>query len=167
MNICAIFGDFGPLWSLPFLCFADRLAGMGYTVTKWAPDHPQPIVEHIARLKANEKLALIGYSWGGNCVSWVAAAVPHRPISLAVSYDATRNSFLTPLGGNVHRAISYVSISNIGASAFFGKARFTANQMGPEIEVHDVDEDHLGVQGDENLHKITIAALKVATARGI
>jgi hypothetical protein len=166
MNVCFIYGDFGPFFSLGFAVFAGQVEQLGYKVKKfWWPRDPLPIDKYITTNFPTGPLALIGYSLGGNTVSLVAAGLAPRPIALAVSYDATRNAYLVPLGGNVRRAISYVSTSNIGSSFFFGRARFSPGPGGPEIEVHTVDEDHIGVQGDESLHKITLAALAAAEGK--
>jgi hypothetical protein len=99
-------------------------------------------------------VALIGYSLGANCTSWVAET--GVPIDLLVAYDPS-NGILwwrakppAPIGANVERAYCY----QMTGPEIAGGARMTGN-----VVTVETFGPHLAVQWDERLHAITLRAL--------
>lgn len=55
---------------------------------------------------------IIGYSMGGNAATWILGGVQgvpgvHHPVALAVFMDPTTYSVVTPLTGNIQRAVLF------------------------------------------------------------
>lgn len=158
MKVFVIYGQGGVTFSYGMYQLCTRLNVQGYdAVTReWA--FPQAIVNEVDAQPASTKVALIGYSLGANCATWIASGLAgacrgvRRGINLLVAYDPTRQSPLSLLDFNVKRAICFY---NRGAFPFGG-----AKLEGPTVEIVEIATFHLAVSHDERLHQITIDALE-------
>lgn len=159
IHTCMVYGQGGIIFSYGFKRFGYQLASLGYQVTWWMPRKPHLLVDYVDHfIPAEDKVALIGYSLGGNSTAWAAQQIK-REIALIVAYDPTVNGpHLSNyvLGKHVERAICYRQVGHLITSAWFGRGCLVGNQ----VEVVDVHEDHLLVQSDPRLHEMTIQALK-------
>ena len=144
--------------SLGFINFGERLRKLGYDMIDsfgWA--YPHEIVQNIKEIQKrgpHPPIALIGFSLGANCTSWVADS--GVPIDLLVAYDPS-DGFLwwrakppSPIGGNVRKAICYQQTG----PEMVGGAKMTGN-----VTIVETVSPHMLVQSDERLHEITLRAL--------
>jgi hypothetical protein len=162
MKIFIIYGQggFATSWGMKTVLGA-KLAGSGRTISYWNWNQTKPLVDAIDAVPESEKVAVIGYSLGANDVTWVACGYPgvtngvRRPIDLAVGYDPTVNSRITPLDSIVKRAICFQQTGFLFTSMFFGRAVWT----GPQVEVKQFALDHLLVPLNSALHNVTIEAV--------
>jgi hypothetical protein len=107
-----------------------------------------------ARPSKDTRVAVVGYSGGGSRASWLANSILHKPIDLIVTYDPSPKWQMQNLPPNVKKAITY---ENDTPFVFgLGGGQLT----GPNVERFQVAEEHLVVQFDERLHKITLQAIE-------
>lgn len=159
MKIWMIDGHGGLITSLGWRAYGRKLVGLGFDVSYgWWSRGVGDIARDINSHKV-DKVAILGYSLGGNCATWVANML-QRDISLIVAYDPTVNAPLYPLGPNVKRALSYHQCSRFLTSALFGGAVMESKPDGPKVEVTNVWSDHLLLQFNSKLHNKTTEALE-------
>lgn len=163
MHIWVIDGQGGLITNLGWRSFARYLIEQGYNVTyALQPRLPQAIADDITAYwhkGVGNKVVILGYSLGGNSVSWVAEALADVPIDLVVAYDPTLNAPRFPLGKNVKRALSYHNCSRLGTSLLFGGAVLTSTPGGPPIEITNIWNEHLLLQWNSALHRKTLDAI--------
>jgi thioesterase domain-containing protein len=159
VRVFMIDGQFGFVFSMGWRAYGRQLRELGYELSNHNPVYVlQEVVPALEALPAEQRVALLGYSLGGNAVSWIANAVS-RQIDLAVAFDPTVRSYFNPLGPHVRRAISMQQTGYWGTSLGFGRGVLTRADDGPEIEVHKTVEDHLAVQSNPELQAIATQAL--------
>jgi len=141
-------GGKGPL-SAGFILFRNRLTGLGYDVVdSFLWKHPDAIIEDIHNLPKKTKVALLGYSMGANCTTWVASA--GQKIDLICAYDPSVWSYVNPIEKNVKRTICYSQNYDL-----FGRVKLE----GYNVENIITAIPHIGISYAENLHKISLEAL--------
>ncbi len=151
-RVYVIYGQGGALTSMGMKRLASRLAQLpGLTVSSHDWKHPGVIVNSIRRLPKGEPVILIGYSLGANATTWISNAIPRREIALAVAYDPSIYSKILPAGRNVRKLILY---HNNGRSVL-GHARIP----GPQVETFEINQGHLSVDFNRQLHANTIGAI--------
>lgn len=155
----------GPVTSEGLIYLGNQLAtipGVSVTMRDWG-DYVQ-----LAPLIADEhdrgiKTAVIGYSGGGSRATWLANTPSNKiwlPIDLIVGYDPSPSWQMTPLHANVGKAICYYNETPLMLG--LGGGKFTAApQWGCKtILTRQVSEQHLLVQGNQELHVATIQSVK-------
>src|SRR5258706_1198500 len=151
-RVYVIYGQGGALTSMGMVRLASRLSNMpGLTVTTNSWKYPGIITTDIQHQPPDVPIILLGYSLGANATTWGSNAVPHREIALAVAYDPSVYSTVTPASPNIKRMLLY---HNNGRSVL-GHARIP----GPQVETTEIDDWHLMVDWDQVLHSLTIAAI--------
>jgi hypothetical protein len=96
---------------------------------------------------------VVGYSGGGSRATWLANSVLHKPIDLMVTYDPSPSWQMQNLPPNVKKAITYqnqVPFFSLGGGVL----------TGPNVTRLLIAEQHLVVQFDERLHRITLQAIE-------
>ena len=165
VRVFMIDGQFGFVFSMGWRAYGRELERLGYEISNHNPVYVlREVVPLIEALPPEQKLALGGYSLGGNAVSWIANAV-RRPIDLVFAFDATVRSYFDPLKSNVKRAICMQQTGYWGTSLGFGRGVLTRADDGPEIEIHKTVEDHLAVQSNPELQAISTQALRELSAQ--
>ena len=163
VSIFLIYGWFGRISSGGFHSFGKQLEGLGYDVVFCADNtHPDLIAAQIASLQKTRKVALIGYSVGANCCAWVQRLTGDRTIDLIVGYDPTRRGpplSNYPIGANVKRCIQYRNTGRLFTNVLFGGGTYVPAKSGPVIETRNIAQEHLLVQNNSDLHRLTIQAL--------
>jgi hypothetical protein len=152
-RVYVIFGQGGTLTSTGMTRLVARLSEIrGLTVSShdWFKG-PNVIVNSIRKLPKGEPVILIGYSLGANATTWISHALPNREIALAIAYDPSIHSEVLPADGNVRRMLLY---HNNGLS-LWGHARIP----GPQVETIEINEGHLSVDSDQQLHVRTLEAV--------
>lgn len=152
-----LFGPDGAADSRGMIALGKQLAQFAPVTTMYWSDYARAIAA-IKSAPAEDVVILIGYSGGGSRVTWVAGAVAPRPIKLLVAYDPSPSWQMTPLKGNVERALCYHN----DAPMMFGLGG--AELAGKQVENVEIAEQHLAVQFDQALHARTIEAVKEAAA---
>lgn len=154
-RIFVLMGQGGHLTSAGMAGLAGRLAELGSTsLSAWNDNAVLPAI-----VKSTGPVAVIGYSLGANQLGWISQHVK-RPIDLGVAYDP---SWLSPMverwgGKYVQRAPNFkrlIAYRNVGAWVWGG-----STYIGKNVEEYEVSDFHLGIQFNEQLHKITIEAVK-------
>jgi hypothetical protein len=112
---------------------------------------PNFIVNSIRQLPTDEPVILIGYSLGANATTRISHALPNREIALAIAYDPSIHSEVFPADGNVRRVLLY---HNNGLS-LWGHARIP----GPQVETTEINQGHLSVDSNQQLHARTLEAV--------
>jgi hypothetical protein len=152
-RVYVIFGQGGALTSSGMTQLAARLSEIrGLTVSShdWFKG-PNTIVNSIRQLPTDEPVILIGYSLGANATTWISNALPNRKIALAIAYDPSIHSKVLPADGNVRRMLLYHNNS----FSLWGHARIP----GPQVETTEINEGHLSVDSDQQLHARTLEAV--------
>jgi hypothetical protein len=106
-----------------------------------------------ARPSDDARVAVVGYSGGGSRATWLANSVLHKPIDLMVTYDPSPSWQMQNLPPNVKKAITYqnqVPFFSLGGGVL----------TGPNVTRMLIAEQHLLVQFDERLHRITLRAIE-------
>lgn len=155
-RIYVLYGQYGILTSYGMYLLAQRLGQFGTVSThSW---NDSSIINSASDL--NSRLALIGYSLGGNATAWAAQHID-RPVDLIVAYDPSRNSplvrisdgeYIQTVSGNVKRALCYYN----PYVWLFGGSRLA----GSMVETVTVNLPHLSVCHSEDLHARTIQAIR-------
>ena len=161
LKVWMLDGQGGWLFSQGWRAFGRDLISRGFAVSAgWSAKYPVDIALDISRSGA-DKVAVLGYSLGGNGATWVAdRSELHQNIDLLVAYDPTLNAPMKPLKRNVKRAICYRQTSYLGTSLLFGRAVLENAPGGPLPEIYNISTDHLLVQFRSDLHARTITALE-------
>ena len=152
-RVYVIYGQGGALTSSGMTQLAARLSEIrGLTVSShdWF-NGPNVIVNNIRQLPTDEPVILIGYSLGANATTWISNALPNREIALAIAYDPSIHSKVLPADGNVRRMLLYHNNS----FSLWGHARI----RGPQVETTEINEGHLSVDSDQQLHARTLEAV--------
>jgi len=152
-RVYVIYGQGGALTSSGMTQLAARLSEIrGLTVSShdWF-NGPNVIVNNIRQLPTDEPVILIGYSLGANATTWISNALPNREIALAVAYDPSIHSKVSPADGNVRRMLLYHNNS----FSLWGHALIP----GPQVETIEINEGHLSVDSDQQLHARTLEAV--------
>lgn len=144
-----IFGGDGPWTSAGMDALARRIPGA--SVYNWSDLFTRvlPVVQAVPKAT---KLAVIGYSGGGSRGTWIGYYAD-RPIDLLVGYDPSPASECRPLR-RVAKAICYHNKQTF--LWMLGAGRY----VGANVTTYEISENHLAVQNDERLHRITLDALK-------
>ena len=154
-NVFIMFGQGGVITSPGIRALGKRIRDAGHEIAFYGSRRPDLVEADIRQLDASAKIAIIGYSLGGNYAAWAADAVYPRAIDLVVAYDPTVNAPIKPLRENVKRALCFRQTGYLLTSALFGRGVL----VGPQVEVINATNDHLLVQFDEALHRRTLAAI--------
>jgi hypothetical protein len=178
MHVYVFSGQGGLLFSAGFKSFEQTLQRAGYETSWWTDSHPQAAINHMTLQPKDKLLACVGYSLGVNRLTWALGGYndgrgnkfygmdqlhPTRMFELVVAYDGTVNALMSPIYGNVRRAICYHQTARWFPTSFgFGRAALSSAPGGPPIEIHQVRMDHLYVQSSPRLHAITLEALNQA-----
>jgi len=152
-RVYVIYGQGGALTSSGMTQLAARLSEIrGLTVSShdWF-NGPNFIVNSIRQLPTDEPVILIGYSLGANATTRISRALPNREIALAIAYDPSIHSEVFPADGNVRRMLLYHNNS----LSLWGHARIP----GPQVEATEINEGHLSVDSDQQLHARTLEAV--------
>ena len=155
-QIRIVYGQGGKSFlSYGMIRFNDRLHSMGFTVNDdilWSDPHA--IAEQLNKLDKDTKIILIGYSLGGNALTWVQSPEwgLERDIDLLIAYDPTWLSKLNPITERVKKTICYSAIGLNPA----GHGVIT----GHNVETVKIFADHILVDYAEVLHKRTIEEIK-------
>src|SRR6516165_1758729 len=104
--------------------------------------------------RKNAKVAVVGYSGGGSRATWLANSVLNKDIDLIVTYDPSPKWQMQNLPPNVKKAITFEN--QIPFIFGLGGGELT----GPNVKHYLIQEEHLLVQFDERLHKITVDAIE-------
>jgi hypothetical protein len=112
---------------------------------------PNTIVNSIRQLPPDEPVILIGYSLGANATTRISHALPNREIALAIAYDPSIHSEVFPADGNVRRVLLYHNNS----LSLWGHARIP----GPQVETTEINQGHLSVDSNQQLHARTLEAV--------
>jgi hypothetical protein len=99
-------------------------------------------------------VAVVGYSGGGSRATWLANSVLHKDIDLIVTYDPSPKWQMQNLPPNVKKAITFEN--QVPFIFGLGGGELT----GPNVKHYLIQEEHLLVQFDERLHKITLDAIE-------
>jgi hypothetical protein len=152
-RVYVIYGQGGALTSSGMTQLAARLSEIrGLTVSShdWFKG-PNTIVNSIRQLPPDEPVILIGYSLGANATTWISNALPNREIALAIAYDPSIHSKVLPADGNVRRMLLYHNNS----LSLWGHARIP----GPQVETIEINQGHLSVDSNQQLHARTLEAV--------
>ena len=152
-RVYVISGQGGALTSSGMTQLAARLSEIrGLTVSShdWF-EGPNIIVNSIRKLPKDEPVILIGYSLGANATTRISHALPNREIALAIAYDPSIHSEVFPADGNVRRMLLYHNNS----LSLWGHARIP----GPQVETTEINQGHLSVDSDQQLHARTLEAV--------
>jgi hypothetical protein len=152
-RVYVIFGQGGALTSTGMTRLAARLSEIrGLTVSShdWFKG-PNIIVNSIRQLPKGEPVILIGYSLGANATTRISHALPNREIALAIAHDPSIHSEVFPADGNVRRMLLYHNNS----LSLWGHARIP----GLQVETTEINEAHLSVDSDQQLHARTLEAV--------
>src|SRR5262245_24870428 len=107
-KVYCFLGDGGYMFSLGFSQLADRLAGLGCDVQKFA-DSGRDVNRVAADIaKHNRPIIFMGYSLGANGCAWNAQT--ERQIDLLIGVDPTRNGPSLknyPISDNVKRCTQF------------------------------------------------------------
>lgn len=146
-----LLGQGGYLTSPGMVSLAARLPNA--SVHSW---DDSSVLHEINQTKA--KVAVVGYSLGANQLGWLSASTA-KTIELGVAYDPSRLSPLVKLiGGKYAQTASrfnrLLCFRNVGAWVFGG-----STYTGKNVEEITVNNFHLGIQFNEELHAKTIAAV--------
>jgi pimeloyl-ACP methyl ester carboxylesterase len=158
-RVYVIFGQGGSLFSGGMVSLAERMRRQGYdVVTDFSWKYPDKIVSdirHTRRKDPDRKVALIGFSMGANCTTWVADS--GVAIDLLVAYDPSAGLLWwkayppSVIAGNVKKAYCYQQVG----PEIVGRGVIRGN-----VTVVETVSPHLFVQSDERLHDITLRALE-------
>jgi hypothetical protein len=107
------------------------------------------------------KRVLVGYSGGGSRATWIADYNPRPSLDLVVGYDpspwyqtcANRQGRPFHLQGNVKKALCYYNTSPRWGMVGGGKF------LGPQVTYYKLNQSHMMVQFNEQLHQMTLAAI--------
>lgn len=153
-------------WPLSYgmYSFGETLPKDRFHTNYWLWNQHREVARAI-RKSGRRRRACIGFSLGGNALSWIAnddAGQGGFPmIDLLVAYDPSVNALLEPIGNNVKRCIVHRQMGYFFTSALYGRATFTSSQGGPPIEENRFTADHLYVPYMQSLHAKTRAALEL------
>jgi len=116
--------------------------------------------QHIMPLhnpQPGDKTIIVGYSGGGSRATWLANERVYPPliIDLMVLYDPSPRWQMEPVGPNVLRAITYQNSMPMGT---LGCGVLVAPHT--KLEVVPINEWHLDVQNNQDLHKRTVEAIQ-------
>ena|ERR1035441_9853168 len=150
-RIYVIYGQGGIITSGGMKLLANRIQAQWpkSIVTTHSWDDPNAIAADMAHYPSFAKL-LLGYSLGGNCVTWAAAAFKGT-VDLAVCYDPSVLSIVTQPSANVKRLLLYhnTDIEPEGHAVF----------QGPQVETTQISMAHLAICYSEMLHQKTLTAI--------
>lgn len=154
-------GQGGYIFSAGMHTFGSTLSKDGYEVHHWGWTQHRQVALALALAPSSAKLALLGFSLGGNACAWIANDKSvGRPIDLLVAYDPTVNGpplSNYPIRANVKRAICYRQMGWMLTSFMFGRGKL----YGDKVEEHQFYGDHLAVPYRQDLHAKTRKALEV------
>ena len=149
-----LFGLDGWADSRGMVTLADRIGKIpNVKVVTYGWSSYQTVIEDIKKISTKDKIVLVGYSGGGSRITWIANMVK-KPIELLIAYDPSPAFQTLHLPDRVKKAVCYYNTSPMMLG--LGGGRLT----GKHVETIRVSEQHLSVQSDESLHKITIARIK-------
>ena len=162
-RIYILYGQFNVAGTMPSLL--TRLAPYGQpTGHSWDDPAVIPDVK-----QQTGKIVLIGYSLGANQLPWIAGHVA-RSVDQIIGYDPSRqsplchqqgNEWVEPVPHNVKEAFCYYNGDQNGPHTwYYGGAKYT----GSMVSIHNINESHFWVCSDENLHQMTIDAVKTLVA---
>lgn len=108
----------------------------------------------IKNQQPSDKTAVIGYSGGGMSASWLANTPYNLNMDLMVLYDPSPSWNIKPIGPNVKKAICYHNKSQM----FIPFVGWIGGGVlkGPQVETIDIDQNHLAVQFNQDLHSKTV-----------
>jgi esterase/lipase len=109
--------------------------------------------------RKDARVVVVGYSGGGSRATWLANSVLHKPIDLIVTYDPSPPWQMQNLPPNVKKAITYQNQRKFWFKLGGGEL------TGPNVDRYQIEEEHLAVQIDERLHKITLHAIEELAAQ--
>lgn len=110
-----------------------------------------------------DKNIIIGYSGGAWKATVLAHEYPQLTIDMLIAYDASPAWNVLPLGPNVKAAVCYFNAHPMMWWPGVGKiggGKLVADKGGPKVLTVIVREQHLAVQFDGNLHRMTVETIK-------
>jgi hypothetical protein len=136
------------------MLLAARIATIPYTWVETYPWRDWVTAANRVWARKDARVAVVGYSGGGSRATWLANSVLHKDIDLMVTYDPSPKWQMQNLPPNVKKAITYENqmpfIFGLGGGEL----------TGPNVQHFLIREEHLLVQFDERLHKITLQAIE-------
>lgn len=174
VRVYMIYGQGGYTFSAGFHKFGLSLREQGFDVpfssgrSFWGAREPNLVINDILRNGVTKKIALLGFSLGGNGATWVASGYERygvqglnpRNVDFIMGFDPTVNEVCTPLTHNVKRAIStHQRAWWFPTSTIFGRAFYTAAPGGPDVSIIPVYMDHLYVQSARKLQDMALDEL--------
>ena len=136
------------------LLLAGRIATIPYTWVETYPWRDWVTAANRVWARKNVRVAVVGYSGGGSRATWLANSVLHKDIDLIVTYDPSPKWQMQNLPANVKKAITFEN--QIPFIFGLGGGELT----GPNVKHYLIQEEHLLVQFDERLHRITLDAIE-------
>jgi hypothetical protein len=136
------------------LLLAGRIATIPYTWVETYPWRDWVTAANRVWARKNVRVAVVGYSGGGSRATWLANSVLHKDIDLIVTYDPSPKWQMQNLPPNVKKAITFEN--QVPFIFGLGGGELT----GPNVKHYLIQEEHLLVQFDERLHKITLDAIE-------
>ena len=136
------------------LLLAGRIATIPYTWVETYPWRDWVTAANRVWARKNVRVAVVGYSGGGSRATWLANSVLHKDIDLIVTYDPSPKWQMQNLPPNVKKAITFEN--QVPFIFGLGGGELT----GPNVKHYLIQEEHLLVQFDERLHKITVDAIE-------
>ena len=162
INVFLIYGAGGAKYSAGLETLANKLEQIPDVVANepYLFTAGKVIVASILKLPKTDKVVLIGHSLGSNTCAWVSRELPDRWFSLLVSYDA--GGWFTPskrVRGNVAREINFVG-SSWANPIGHGRIRAGMGFGGVIDPVVYTATTHVGIDDEEELHDLTVKAVK-------
>jgi hypothetical protein len=136
------------------LLLAGRIATIPYTWVETYPWRDWVTAANRVWARKDGRVAVVGYSGGGSRATWLANSVLHKDIDLIVTYDPSPKWQMQNLPPNVKKAITFEN--QVPFIFGLGGGELT----GPNVKHYLIQEEHLLVQFDERLHKITLDAIE-------
>lgn len=130
------------------------LRKLGAAVQVYSWQHYDRVAAAIDALPANAKVVVVGYSGGGSRATWVMRMVG-RAIDLMVLYDPSPAwQMNNPFTNRVKKAVCYYNVHPFIFDLGGGRC------VGVQVTTIMINEPHLSVQFDRNLHGKTVAEVR-------
>ncbi len=166
-KLYAFMGDGGYTFSAGFNAYIDRLGiALGVEVLKIADSgrNTNVVAADMFAQPIERIIIFVGYSLGANGAAWCQYALKARHVDLLVGFDPTRNGpplSMYPIGWRVKRCLCFQQTAWwFPSSMFYGRGLYVRASDGPQIEVTQVQMDHLWVQSSKRLQDICTAAVR-------
>ena len=154
-KLYALTGDGGSIFSQGFIAWANaQEPSPKFKLHYDSGRSTVGICSDIMSQPKERRIALVGYSLGGNGTAWIADAMwkvdPKRAIDLIVAVDPTKNGPALsnyPIRSNVKRALLFKQVAMWSPINWFaGRGELVAAPGGPFIDTQELHADHLWLQ---------------------